>query len=610
MVLLSAAPANAGEQTTDGSEEPVAKAADSSFEIHKSADPPAETEVNSSEAVEYTITGQNTGDTELDDVTIIDDATDVTDDADYNEDARASSGRVVAFGYTKIKWTGSLDAGEKVTIRYSVTVDNDANGGTLRGVASGSATPMVTDPDDPDGPSIPGEPIEANSAETTHTVRDMSFDVDISAKPSDENRVEPGDTIEYTVTGKNTGETAFDSVTLENDDDTTVLDQASYNDDIAANVGEATADDDTGFEWSGGLDPGESVKITYSVTVDAYTSSGFLNNVVSGNATPLLPDPDDQDGPKVPGTPVKLGSAFTSHRVYSHTFDVSSSSPTGAGRNADNPLFPGDTVEITVKGRNTTDEALKPVSVTDDLSEMLDGWSYNGDAKATINGKDAGKVALDGDKLKWTGALEPGTDVEITYSLKVKDVPQDAALTKVTSGEATPPGASPITPEPVESEYFIASAEFTLTTVSDPASGQEVEPGETVKYTVRVNNNTTEDANVVLIDDVSRILDDAAFTTPGHPTGWKVPCDQDAEAPDCRYGYSIDRDGDQLSWSEEIPANGRISLQYTVKVDEDAQGPLVDVASATVTPQGDDSTPIDLEPVKTTHPITGAVDNE
>lgn len=113
MVLLSAAPANAGEQTTDGSEEPVAKAADSSFEIHKSADPPAETEVNSSEAVEYTITGQNTGDTELDDVTIIDDATDVTDDADYNEDARASSGRVVAFGYTKIKWTGSLDAGGK-----------------------------------------------------------------------------------------------------------------------------------------------------------------------------------------------------------------------------------------------------------------------------------------------------------------------------------------------------------------------------------------------------------------------------------------------------------------------------------------------------------------
>ncbi|KAA2252720.1 DUF11 domain-containing protein [Solihabitans fulvus] len=69
----------------------------------------------------YTIDVVNRG-TAAGEVNLTDDLTDVVDDATYNNDAAASTGPAPAYTAAALTWQSRLDAGQKATITYSVTL--------------------------------------------------------------------------------------------------------------------------------------------------------------------------------------------------------------------------------------------------------------------------------------------------------------------------------------------------------------------------------------------------------------------------------------------------------------------------------------------------------
>lgn len=80
-------------------------------------------------------------------------------------------------------------------------------------------------------------------------------------------------------------------------------------------------------------------------------------------------------------------------------------------------VAPGSTVHYTVTVANTGNADIPEselVTVTDDLSDVLDDASYDGNATADI-----GTATVTGTELAWTGGLAVGELATITYSVTV-----------------------------------------------------------------------------------------------------------------------------------------------------------------------------------------------
>lgn len=107
-----------------------------------------------------------------------------------------------------------------------------------------------------------------------------------------------GDTIAYTVTASNDGETVLTDVVV-TDDLTGVLGSASLRGAPRASVGDAPVVTGPAITWQGTLAPGERVAISYTVAVDA---AGTIRNVASASVD-------------TPGGVITTPPAVTEHRA-------------------------------------------------------------------------------------------------------------------------------------------------------------------------------------------------------------------------------------------------------------------------------------------------------
>lgn len=550
----------------------------SGFTIGKTADPASGTAVAAGDTVEYTIVGTNTGDTDLDPAQIVDDLSGVLDDARYNGDVAASTGTVSVSGDT-LTWTGAIAQGQSVTITYSVTVDDGVERALLRNTASGEATPQIpVDPSDPESPTVPGTTITPPPAQTVHPVVASGFEVAKTSDPASGTAVRGGDTIRYTVTGTNTGNTALDPATL-TDDLSAVLAGGELGE-VTASRGTVSRSGDL-LEWTGALNPGEDVVITYTVTVNADATGILLRNTVSGEATPLIPeDPTDPESPENPGDPLTPPPANTEHPVVNPGFEVEKTASPVSGTHVD----PGSVIEYTVVGTNTGDVVLDPATLTDDLAQVLANARYNGDAAAST-----GDVTVSGDTLGWTGALAPGENVVVTYSVTVDAAAGGETLRNTVAGSATPlfpadpsdpdspttPGTT-IVPPPVSTEHPVNEPGFVFTKTVAPLSGTAVDPGDVLTYTLTAQN-TGETAldSVEIADDLSGVLDHATYNGDAVAT----IAGADAAAPVV--------DGSRLTWGGALAVGQTVVVTYSVTVDADGAGEVIEnSASATATPPG------------------------
>ena len=106
----------------------------------------------------------------------------------------------------------------------------------------------------------------------------------------------------------------------------------------------------------------------------------------------------------------------------------------------------GATITYTLLGENTGDEPLI-VTVEDDLSAVLNHATLDVAPVAEILGGDGSNVpddpVLTGTELSWSGTLNPGEKIQITYTVKTKDA--GVTITNLATSDATTPDGQHIT---------------------------------------------------------------------------------------------------------------------------------------------------------------------
>ncbi len=333
--------------------------------------------------------------------------------------------------YAVIPATEFADGGLlKGHVVSTTNVERDANtnlneGADHHAIADGDAVRTagtITLSATVNGSSITGdEPLADNvgslrvSPLTTDDFTNFTLDMALAPVPGYEftktsdpvtgSTVNPGDTITYTVTGSNTGLTALNPVTIE-DDLTGVLKHAALSGAFTATITDAAgATRDAGLpvfddvartlSWEGALAIGETVRLVYAVELNDDAEGVIVNNRASSSATP----------PGLP--PIVPPTVETHHPTPGYTF-WKSSNPA-----SENPVAVGESVTYTLSGHNFGETVLNPVTISDDLSEVLAYATLKGGFSATITDdagekRDASAPTLTGHTLSWVGALGIG----------------------------------------------------------------------------------------------------------------------------------------------------------------------------------------------------------
>lgn len=504
----------------------------------KSSDPASGETVKPGDTITYTITVAQEGSVPADAV-FTDTLVDVSDDAVYNGDLSADIGTVSLDGDV-ISWSGAVPVGGTATVTYSVTVKDSA------GLAA-------------DGDYLLGNEVTSpgcvGECTTEHPVAD--YRVVKSSDPVDGSNVEVGDTIEYTVTVTQLGEAAYEGASLV-DDLSDVLDDATWNDDLAASTGTVGFDAVTQtLSWSADLAVDAVATITYSVTVTGEGDTHLHNVVTSdGCATPE--------------------SCETEHYTASYT-TVKTSDPVSG-----TDVQVGDVITYTVTVTQSGLGRVVAQFFNDDLTDALDDATFNDDLAA-----DAGTASFDPatSRISWTGNLGPGDVAVVTYSVTVTAA-GDTTIANVVQS----PGCE--TAADCRTEHL--TGRYETVKMSNPASGSDVQIGDTIEYTVtvsQVGEAAVEDAS--FIDDLTAVLDDAT---------WNDDLDAGAGAAD--YAEPT------VTWSGDLAVDAVVTVTYSVTVTGDGDMTLtnvvtsagcVDEASCTTTHQTGDYTVS-----KTSNPAPGS----
>lgn len=198
------------------------------------------------------------------------------------------------------EWTLETPGAEPVAVIDNGTNDADPAVGAVRvdGLRWGHYT--LTETKAPAGHQLPsdaageftidGENLTALVGAVENVPGTPGLAVEKTSDPVSGSRVEPGQTITYTVTVENTGDVPLTPATLD-DDLSGVLAHASYVPSSAtATVDGAAAAapvvDETleTLEWRGELAPGQTATLTYGVTVDDVTAEDVLVNAITATA--------------------------------------------------------------------------------------------------------------------------------------------------------------------------------------------------------------------------------------------------------------------------------------------------------------------------------------
>ncbi|MER5319702.1 DUF7507 domain-containing protein [Streptosporangium roseum] len=492
--------------------------------VSKSAD---RTTVTPGGTIAYTITVANTGQAPYTGATVTDRLTRVLPDAVYNGDAAATAG-TVTFAGSDLTWTGDLATGASATITYTVTV-RDPDPGDKQIVnrafsdTLGSTCPSTG--------SVP-------ACATLVTVLVPALRI---VKVANTVVATPGETVGYTVTITNTGQTPYTGATV-TDALAGVLDDVAYGGDAVATSGAVTfAGSD--LTWTGDLAAGESATVDYSVTVDI---PGTGDRLLTGAATSNAPGSTCPAGTTDPAC-VSAVTVLIPGLAVSTVADRATTAP-------------GGTARYTVTIANTGQTAYSGISVSDVLTEVLDDAAYNGDATAT-----AGTVVFSAPVLTWTGDLATGETATVTYTVTVADPDTGDKVMTGTVASSAPGSTCPVgstAPACGATVTVLIPALDIVKTAGAPATV----PGGTVGYTITVTNSgQTPYTGASVTDSLQGLLDDAAYNG-----------DAAATTGVLAYAEPV------LTWTGDLAVGASATITYSITANGTATGDkaLTDVVTS------------------------------
>ena len=474
------------------------------------------------QAVTYTITITDTGQTPYTGATVTD-TLDLLDDADYGNDATVASAGSVAYAAPVLTWTGDLAVGGSAVITYSVTVHNPATGDktmvdTVTSAATGATCP-------------PG----ATGAGCRVTVPVLTPALTIT-KTASTAATTPGGTVGYTVTVTDSGQTDYAGATF-SDDLAGVLDDATYNTGAAATVGSLTVVG-LALTWTGDLAAGASAVITYSVTVNnPDTDNHILTNAVTSTTAGSNCPPGGAD-------PRCSATVEVAQLAISFTANVATTTP-------------GGVVVLTATLANTGQVPYTGISVANNATGMASDATSNGDQTATSGTLSQGTT---GDV--WTGNIAPGGTVTVTGSATVNNPDTGAHLLTATLSTAAP-GSNCPAGSPGPACTVTVTVLTTALTIVKTANTTSVAPGATVTYTITVTDTgQTPYSGATVTDDLTDVLDEGPYGGGSATAG------------------AVSYTAPVLTWTGNLAAGASATITYTVAVNNPATGGKLLVNSA------------------------------
>ncbi len=233
---------------------------------------------------------------------------------------------------------------------------------------------------------------------------------------------------------------------------------------------------------------------------------------------------------------------------------------------------PGDEIVYTITLIRGEGVSPRNVVINDDLSNVLNNATLiDGPTPST------GSASVTGTSMTWTVPVLDNPVETVTYRVQVNDDAWGVTL----RNQATSTGSSPCVPAedaaraalldvpwqdgncPTTTEHFTPA--YSLEKTSDPVSGSEVDPGDTVTYKLTVTNTSqAELAGAVVTDDLSDVLQYATLGTVGaggSVTGstltWTVPTLGPGEVATLTYTVTVNSDAYDVSFSNvATPGNG------------------------------------------------------
>ncbi len=526
------------------------------------------------DTVHYTVTATNVGGADFtadNPAEVTDDLTGVLDDASFDGAVTVTGSDVDAtYSEPQISWSGPLESGDSVTLEYDVVLNKSGD----QDVANVAFQPPPCDTDDCEPPTPP-DPADCDANNGIDPATGLACDgtdlllpkLTVTKSSDDLGTAQLGDAVQYSITATNTGKADYtaDGPATMVDDLGALLDDATYNGDAAI------VDDGPGsvsysepqITWTGALGVGDSVTVTYSVTV---TNADELENVVFE-----WPTCTGDDCP--PPTPPETCTDGTDPATGLSCDDVSGGIPEleitkASPEMADARI--GDTVTWTVTATNvgTRDyTADAPAALVDDLTGVLDDATFDADS-ITTEGTDVDAIYTE-PQIGWAGPLAQGDTVTIAYS---------AVLTGAGDGHVDnvawqlPPGPNPpcdlgscAPPDPADCAATGTDPDTGLpcVDVQRPLPRPQITKsspdlatahiGDAVTYTVTFTNAGPGDYTATrpaqFADDLSGVLDDATFD--GSVT---------TKGSDVQATYTEP----QIVWAGPLAAGDTVTLTYQV----------------------------------------------
>ena len=499
----------------------------------KTVDPASGSSVQPGQTLTYTLTFENEG-TSPAPVDLVDDLTHVVgDDAQWvTGSERVSAPEALTVGFTSphLRITGSVAAGQTVTVAYQVTVNPSAAQGDHQ------LTNYVLAP----GETTPG-PNEC----TPERICTVNLAGDLAVAKSSQASSTPlieGGTVDYTLTFTNSGIGAVDVDHV--DDLAAVLDDADLDvDSLVVPDGLTVVRDGDRLLVSGQVAAGATSSVTYRVVVQADASRQgddlLINHLLTADQTS-------------PGAVCETTATSTCVPVSQVEYAKSvTSAPEG-------PVVAGSVLTYAITVTNVG-QGEGVVSREDVLGDVLDDAVVI--AEPTVMPADAGvsvSPVTDG-RIQITGVLGAGRSVMITYQVQVLPDAQRASGSQAVNW-LVEPGTGPEGACTDDSPHCTVTdlPVLDVSKTSTPEPGSDLEVGAEVEYTITFRNAGTGTAPVDYVDDLTHVLDDATLTVSS--LGSTDP-DQ----------VAVDYPEPRIALTGAVRPGESVSVSYTVTVRPDGQ---------------------------------------